>query len=278
MVIAVIGTLMEGSTMPYDLSAAIENMCQRTRWAWAPARAGRLDARREEVQGDPRHPHRPWPVQGDRLRLDRLAGRAAQAPEAEEAARGARVLGKVRQQGAPAPWITATATTTISSSAWSSSSTTSSDCASWKTELVGTDFIQTQDIQGSNEQEIIEACIEKLKAAGLAEDIAWKIGGKGILLTLTVAGCPHMLKEQLLRENGIKPYSCLAANMILDQLIEKLGYASTYLADLKVDERDPRGDLRHTGEDRRGVGLVQGVAALQRAPSLPRHSRLRLPS
>lgn len=112
-----------------------------------------------------------------------------------------------------------------------------SDCASWKTELVGTDFIQTQDIRGSSEQEIIEACIEKLKAAGLAEDIAWKIGGKGILLTLTVAGCPHMLKEQLLRENGIKPYSCLAANMILDQLIEKLGYASTYLADLKVDEQ-----------------------------------------
>ena len=37
-----------------------------------------------------------------------------------------------------------------------------SDCASWKTELVGTDFIQTQDIQGSSEPEIIEACIEKL--------------------------------------------------------------------------------------------------------------------
>ena len=50
-----------------------------------------------------------------------------------------------------------------------------SDCASWKTELVGTDFIQTQDIRGSSEQEIIEACIAKLKAAGLAEDIAWKM-------------------------------------------------------------------------------------------------------
>jgi len=111
-----------------------------------------------------------------------------------------------------------------------------SDCASWKTELIGTDFIQTQDIQGNNEQEVIEACIAKLKAAGLAEDIAWKIGGKGILLTLRVAGCPHMLKERLLRESGIKPYSCLAANMILDQLIERLGYATTYLADLKIDE------------------------------------------
>ena len=111
-----------------------------------------------------------------------------------------------------------------------------SDCASWKTELIGTDFIQTQDIQGKNEQEIIDACIAKLKAAGLAEDIAYKIGGKGILLTLRVSGCPNMLKEKLLRESGIKPYSCLAANMIMDQLIEKLGYATTYLADLAVDE------------------------------------------
>jgi len=67
-------------------------------------------------------------------------------------------------------------------------------------------------------------------------DFLYKIGGKGILLTLRVAGCPHMLKEQLLRESGIKPYSCLATNMILDQLIEKLGYATTYVADLKVDE------------------------------------------
>ena len=111
-----------------------------------------------------------------------------------------------------------------------------SDCASWKTELIGTDFLKTEDIQGKNEQEIIDACIVKLKAAGLVKDIEYKIVGKGILLTLRVAGCPHMLKEQLLRESGIKPYSCLATNMILDQLIEKLGYATTYVADLKVDE------------------------------------------
>jgi len=113
-----------------------------------------------------------------------------------------------------------------------------SDCASWKTELIGTDFIQTQDIQGANESEIIDACIARLKAAGLAKDISYSIAGKGILLKLRIAGCPHMLKEKLLRESGIKPYSCLATNMILDQLIEKLGYASTYVADLAVDEEN----------------------------------------
>jgi hypothetical protein len=119
-----------------------------------------------------------------------------------------------------------------------------SDCASWKTELIGTDFIQTQDIQGANETEVIDACIAKLKAAGLVKDITYSIGGKGILLKLKVAGCPHMLKETLLRDSGIKPYSCLATNMILDQLIEKLGYATTYVADLKVDDRKGECEIR----------------------------------
>lgn len=119
-----------------------------------------------------------------------------------------------------------------------------SDCASWKTELIGTDFIQTQDIQGTTETEIIDACIAKLKAAGLVKDITYSIGGKGILLKLKVAGCPHMLKETLLRESGIKPYSCLATNMILDQLIEKLGYATTYIADLKVDDQKGECEIR----------------------------------
>lgn len=111
-----------------------------------------------------------------------------------------------------------------------------SDCACWKTELIGTDFIQSQDIRGSNEREIIESCIERIKAAGLARDIGYSIGGKGILLKLKVRGCPHLRKEALLRESGIKPYSCLAMNMILDQLIEKLGYATTHVADLAVDD------------------------------------------
>lgn len=119
-----------------------------------------------------------------------------------------------------------------------------SDCASWKTELIGTDFIQTQDIQGANETEVIDACIAKLKAAGLVRDITYSIGGKGILLKLKVAGCPHMLKETLLRDSGIKPYSCLAANMILDQLIEKLGYATTYVADLKADDQTGECEIR----------------------------------
>ena len=112
-----------------------------------------------------------------------------------------------------------------------------SDCAPWKTEYVGVDFIQTQGITGKNEDEVTRSCIERIKAAGLAEDIEYAIGGKGILLKLHVKACKLTLKETLLRKSGIKPYNCPVANMIRDQLIEKLGYETTYLADMQPDEQ-----------------------------------------
>ena len=113
-----------------------------------------------------------------------------------------------------------------------------SDCAPWKTEYVGIDFIQARDVTGNNEDEVIQSCIGHIKAAGLAEEIDYAIRGKGILLKLRMKGCKFARKEALLRRAGIKPYNCLIANMIRDQLTEKLGYETTYLADLETDEVD----------------------------------------
>jgi len=112
-----------------------------------------------------------------------------------------------------------------------------SDCASWKTEYVGIDFIQAQGIEGTNENEVIKSCIDRIKATGLVQDIEHSIGGNDILLKLKVRGCQLMLKETMLRKSGIKPYSCPVANMIRDQLIERLGYETTYLADMAPDEK-----------------------------------------
>ena len=111
-----------------------------------------------------------------------------------------------------------------------------SDCAAWKTEFVGIDFIQAKNIRGASEHEVIGSCIEHIKAAGLAKEMDFSIGGKGVLLKLGIEGCPLMGKEKLLRKSGIKPYNCPLTNMVLDQLIEKLGYATAYVADLAVDE------------------------------------------
>ena len=119
-----------------------------------------------------------------------------------------------------------------------------SDCAAWKTELVGVDFIQAQDIRGANEDEVIGACIRSIEAAGLAERIEYSISGRDILLKLSIKGCGMRHKETLLRRAGIRPYNCPLVNMILDQLIEKLGYCTTYVAELDVPEDGDDGPCR----------------------------------
>ncbi|MHB8092730.1 MAG: hypothetical protein ACYDH8_14210 [Syntrophales bacterium] len=112
-----------------------------------------------------------------------------------------------------------------------------SGCAAWKVELVGVDFIQAKNIQGSNEDEVIAHCIKEIIAGGLVEKMDYLIAGEGILLSLKIKGCIHLPKESRLKKDGIKPYICPVANMLLDQLIEKLSYETTYMASLDIDEK-----------------------------------------
>ena len=112
-----------------------------------------------------------------------------------------------------------------------------SGCAAWKVELVGIDFIQSKKIEGNNEDEEITHCIKEIIASGLVKDMIYSIGGKGILLNLKMESCIHLPKEVRLKKDGIKPYICPIANMIMDQLIEKLKYETTYLAKLDINEK-----------------------------------------
>lgn len=109
-----------------------------------------------------------------------------------------------------------------------------SDCAGWKTELIGIDFIQAKEIKGSSPPEIIESCIGEIAAAGLIKEASYSLGGRDILLYIKVKGCIHLPKEAMLMKGGIKPYNCPIANMVMDQLIEKLHFETTYVADLEV--------------------------------------------
>ena len=111
-----------------------------------------------------------------------------------------------------------------------------SDCAAWKTEYIGIDFIQSKAITGDTPEHVIESCIKAIAAAGLIKEASYSIGGEAILLYLKVRGCIHIPKEVKLQQGGIKPYNCPIVNMILDQLIEKLNFVTTYVADLEVDE------------------------------------------
>jgi len=111
-----------------------------------------------------------------------------------------------------------------------------SGCAAWKVEYVGIDFIQSENIQGKTLGELVRKCIDAIKEAGIVKDISYLVGGKGVLLKLKVKDCIHLPKEGRLKKDGVAPYICPIANMILDQLIEKLKYETSYLAKLDIKE------------------------------------------
>jgi len=112
-----------------------------------------------------------------------------------------------------------------------------SDCAGWKTEFIGVDFIQSKNIKGKHRDEIISNCIKAITKAGLAKEGAFAVAGKDVLLRLKITGCVHMGKEIKLKERGIKIYNCIIANMINDQLIEKLGYETAYVASIDANDK-----------------------------------------
>jgi len=112
-----------------------------------------------------------------------------------------------------------------------------SDCAGWKAQFIGIDFIQKADIKGKTPEEVIESCIKEITAAGLCKEMDYSISGKEILLKLTMKDCIHLPKEAKLKKNGFPIYNCPITNMILDQLIEKLNYETTYIADYDIDEK-----------------------------------------
>jgi len=113
-------------------------------------------------------------------------------------------------------------------------------CASWKTEFEGIDFIQSKKIQGKTLDEIVTKCIKEIKAEGLVKDISYLVGGKGVLLKLKIKNCIHLPKEARLKKDGVAPYICPITNMILDQIIEKLKYETSYQA--KLDIREDAGE------------------------------------
>ncbi len=111
-----------------------------------------------------------------------------------------------------------------------------SGCARPKSELVGIDFLRSKKIKGSTVEELVDNCIKEIKASELVKDITYTIHGFGILIKFQVKKCIHLPKEIKIKKEGIEPYCCPIANMILDQILEKMNYLTTYTAEIEVHE------------------------------------------
>jgi len=110
-----------------------------------------------------------------------------------------------------------------------------SGMAYWKCEFVGTDFIRAQNITGTTVPEIVDNVTKAITKAGITGDISYKVGPDGILLKLKVKNCIHLAKEVLVKDEGVAPYICPIANMVLDQIHQKLKYETSYLAKIAMD-------------------------------------------
>jgi hypothetical protein len=113
-----------------------------------------------------------------------------------------------------------------------------SGMARWKCEFVGVDFIRSKNIQGKTVPEIVESCTKAITEAGITSGITYKTGADGIMLKLRVKNCIHHAKEAQVRAEGVDPYICPVANMILDMVHEKLKYETSYLTKLAIDGKN----------------------------------------
>lgn len=111
-----------------------------------------------------------------------------------------------------------------------------SGCARPKSELVGIDFLRSKRIEGDSVEELLDNCIKEIKASGIVEDISYSMHGFDILIKFQVKNCIHLPKEIKLKKEDIEPYCCPIANMILDQILEKLDYLTVYTAGIEVHD------------------------------------------
>lgn len=115
-----------------------------------------------------------------------------------------------------------------------------SGMAYWKCEFVGADFIRSQKIEGNSVPEIVESCAKAMIKEGIVTDVAYKTGGEGVMLKLTVKDCMHHGKEAHVKAEGVRPYICPIANMVLDQIHEKLHFTTSYLTKIAIDAEKNR--------------------------------------
>lgn len=112
-----------------------------------------------------------------------------------------------------------------------------SGCARPKVELVGIDYFKDKSIGGRSAEEVVANCVAEIRAAGLCEHVKFVIDGHGVLLKLMMKGCIHMPKEIKLKEDGVEPYMCPIANMIIDQILGVLNYVGAYTAEMQIYEK-----------------------------------------
>ncbi|MBW1943540.1 MAG: hypothetical protein JRJ51_12000 [Deltaproteobacteria bacterium] len=111
--------------------------------------------------------------------------------------------------------------------------------AYFRATMVGTDFIDREEIQGGTPEEIIENCVKVLVENHMIQKAAYsyETDENDTFFTFEISGCNHLPVEARLEEEGVPAYVCPPINMILYK-IRQLVDLAVEIADITVNQEE----------------------------------------
>jgi len=108
--------------------------------------------------------------------------------------------------------------------------------AYFRATMVGRDYIDRRQIEGSTSEVVVENCIDVLVENNIIEKATYKKDESDTFFTFEVQGCVHLAVEAWLKEEGVPAFVCPPINMILYKIRQRTGLA-VEIADIAVDQK-----------------------------------------
>lgn len=109
--------------------------------------------------------------------------------------------------------------------------------------MVGTDFIDREQITGETSEEVIESCVKVLVENKTIKGATSTKDNSGTFFTFQIEGCVHLPVEARLKEEGVPAFVCPPINMILYK-IRELAHLAVEIADISVSQEQGRCTIR----------------------------------
>ena len=111
--------------------------------------------------------------------------------------------------------------------------------AYFRVTMVGTDFIDREQIKGETSEEVIESCVKVLVENKTIKKATSTKDNSGTFFTFEIEGCVHLPVEARLKEEGVPAFVCPPINMVLYK-IRELAHLAVEIADISVSQEKGR--------------------------------------
>ena len=109
--------------------------------------------------------------------------------------------------------------------------------------MVGTDFIDREQIEGETSEEVIDSCVNALIKNKMIKKVTSTKDDSGTFFTFEIEGCVHLPVEARLKQEGVPAFVCPPINMILYK-IRELASLAVEIADITVSQEEGRCTVR----------------------------------